>query len=112
MGCFSQHPISLFSIHKTLLRHSFILGSRTPIVSIRINRNATTRSKDTRHLNILRVHQADKVFHYDIHAIFMESTMIPEAEKIEFQALAFHHFNIRNIADTDFCKISLPGYGK
>ena len=111
MGVFLVTPIAvLFSIHQPMLRHAFILCIRTPVISIRINGNTTAWSKNACNFNIFRIHQANQVFHYNIHTIFVESTMIAKTEKVQFQALAFHHLYIRNITDTDFCKVRLPGY--
>ena len=101
----------LFVIHQSVFRHLLIFRSRTAIVSIRIDGNTSTRSKDAGHFNIFRIHQADKIFHNDIHTIFMESALATETEEIKFQALAFHHLHIRKIADTYLSKIRLSGNG-
>ena len=45
-----------FSIHQPMFRHVFILRIRTPIISIRINRNTTAWGKNTCNLNIFRIH--------------------------------------------------------
>lgn len=34
--------------------------------------------KEAAHFDIARIHELDKVFHYDIHAVFMEISMIAE----------------------------------
>ena len=57
----------LFVIHQSVFRHLLIFRSRTAIVSIRIDGNTSTRSKDAGHFNIFRIHQADKIFHNDSH---------------------------------------------
>ena len=49
----------------------------------------------------------NEVFHYDVHAILVESTMIAEAEQVEFQTLALYHLYVRNIADANLCEIWL-----
>ena len=57
MGVFIITPIAvLFSIHQPMFRHVFILRIRTPIISIRINRNTTAWGKNTCNLNIFRSH--------------------------------------------------------
>ena len=94
-----------------MLCHLLELRAGTSVIGIRINGDASARGEDTRHLNILRVHQMNEVFHYDVHAILVESTMIAEAEQVEFQTLALYHLDIGDIANTDFCKVRLPGYG-
>ena len=85
-------PFLLFPIHQPMFRHLFELRSRTTVIGIRIDRDASTRSKDSRDFDIFGVHQFNKVFHDDIYTIFMKSSMIAEAEKVEFQTFAFYHF--------------------
>ena len=94
-----------------MFRHLFIFRSGTSIVCIRVNGDAAARGENSRNLNIFVVHQTDKVFHYNVYAILMESAMITKTEKIKLQALALHHFHIGNIADADFRKIRLSRYG-
>lgn len=93
-----------------MFRHLLIFRSGTPIIRIRINGNATARGENPRNFNILGIHQANEVFHDDIHAILMKSAMIAKTEKVKFQALTLHHFHIGNVTDTDFRKIRLPRY--
>ena len=102
---------SSFTVHQTMLRHLLELRAGTSVIGIRINGDASARGEDTRHLNILRVHQMNEVFHYDVHAILVESTMIAEAEQVEFQTLALYHLDIGDIANTDFRKVRLPRDG-
>ena len=99
----------LLPIHQTMFRHLFELCSRTTVISIRINGNTTTWSKDSGYFNVFGIHQLYQIFHYNIHTIFMKGSMITETEKIEFQALAFYHFYIGNVADTYFRKVRLSG---
>ena len=104
-------PFLLFPIHQPMFRHLFELRSRTTVIGIRINRDASTRSKDSRDFDIFGGNQFNKVFHDDIYTIFMKSSMIAEAEKVEFQTFAFYHFYFRNVADTYFGKVRLSGNG-
>ena len=39
----------------------------------------------------------------------MKVAMVAEAEEIQFQALAFHHFHVWNVFDDDFPKVRLSG---
>ena len=94
-----------------MLRHLLELRAGTSVIGIRVDRDAATRGKDTCHLDILRIHQMNEVFHYNVHAIFVESSVIAEAEQIELQALALHHLDIGDIANTDFRKVRLPRNG-
>ena len=41
----------------------------------------------------------------------MKGSVTAKTEKVEFKALTFHHLHIRNIGDTDFCKVGLSGNG-
>ena len=91
-----------------ILSQFLVLCSRTTVIAIRINGNTATWSKDTRHLNVFRIHQFNQVFHDDVHTVFMKIAVITETEQIQLQALAFHHLHIRQVADTDFRKIRLP----
>ena len=87
----------LFVIHQSVFRHLLIFRSRAAIVSIRIDGNTSTRSKDAGHFNIFRIHQFNQIFHDNIHTILVEITMISETEQIEFQGLTLHHSLPRNI---------------
>ena len=69
--------------------------------------DATTRSEDSCNLDILRIHEADKVFHDDVYAVFMEVAMVAEAKQIEFQALALYHLHVRDVRDANLCKVWL-----
>lgn len=92
---------------ETLLCEFFEFCSRTAVIGIREYGDSTTRSEKTCYFNVFRVHQFDKVFHDFVYAILVEVSMITETEKIEFQALALDHFDVRDVADTDFSKVRL-----
>ena len=51
-------------------------------VGKRVYGNAAAGCEDAFDLDIFRVHEADEVFHYYIHAIFVKVAVIAEAEKI------------------------------
>ena len=72
-----------------------------------MDRNATTRGKETCHLDVLRIHQSNQVFHNNVYTIFMKSTMATKTKQIEFQTLALNHLDVRYIADTDLGKVGL-----
>lgn len=95
---------------ETLLCEFFEFCSRTAVIGIREYGDSTTRSEKTCYFNVFRVHQFDKVFHDFVYAILVEVSMITETEKIEFQALALDHFDVRDVADTDFSKVWLARY--
>ena len=95
-------------VHKTLGGHFFVFGTRTAVVCIGIDGNASSRGKYTRNLDILGIHQTDKVLHYLIHAVLVEIAVVAETEKIEFQAFGLHHLHVRDIGNAYFGKIRLP----
>ena len=103
---FASNGIQIVILHP-IFSHLLPLGSFSSIIGVRIYGNSTARSEDSCHLNILRIHQFDKVFHNLIHAIFVEISMIAETEKIKLQAFALHHLHVRNITDTNLSKIRL-----
>ena len=90
---------------------SLVFRTGTAIVRIRVYRDTSPRSKKSRDLDIFRVNQPYQVLHDDIYAVLMEISVIPETEKIQFQAFAFHHPDIGDITDDDFGKIRLSGDG-
>ena len=94
-------------IHESVLCKFLVLCSWTTIVSVWIDADATTRSKDARHLNILRIHETDKIFHDDIYAILMKVAMIAEREEIKLQALALNHSHVWHILNLYLCKVWL-----
>ena len=69
-----------------------------------------TRGEDAANLQISWIHQLNKVFHNDIHAILMKIAMVTETEKIKFQTLAFHHILTRNIINNYLSKIRLTRF--
>ena len=94
---------------ETLLGEALPFGAGTAVVGVRVYGNAAARGEETGDLDVFRVHQADQVLHDFVHAVFVEIAVVPETEKIEFQALALDHPAVRDIADADFSKIRLPG---
>lgn len=65
---------------KALFGSLFPLCTRLAVVSVWINGQTTARRKLAPYLDVLRIHQLDKVFHDDIDAIFMEVPMIAETK--------------------------------
>ena len=93
---------------ETLFGKFLVLGAWLAIVGVRPDVDATTRSEDTRHLDVLRVHQGYQVLHDDVDTILMEITMVAETEEIQLQALALHHLHVRDVADANLRKVRLP----
>ena len=65
---------------KALFCRLFPLCTRLAIVCVWIDGQTTARRKLTPYLDVLRIHQLDKVFHDDIDAIFVEVPMIAETK--------------------------------
>ena len=98
-------------IHHPVLHHFLIARFGIAVVTVRVNADTTTRSEYAPDLNVFRRHQCDKVFHDDINTVFVERTVIPEAEQIQFHTFAFHHPFVGNITDVYGCEIGLRGDG-
>ena len=80
------------------------------IVGKRNDRDAPAGIEIALHLNVFGIHQIHEVFHDDIHTIFMKITAVAKTKEIEFEALAFHHFDAWNVVDNDVSEIRLPGF--
>ena len=65
---------------KTLFCSLFPLCTRLAIVCVWVDGQTTTRRKLAPYLDVLRIHQLDKVFHNDIDAIFVEIPMVTETK--------------------------------
>ena len=96
---------------ETLTGQCFIFSPRTAVIGIRMDGYSSARREKTEHFYVLGIHQLDKVVHDHVDAILMEPAMVAETEKIQFQALAFNHPDVRDVADADLCKVRLAGYG-
>lgn len=92
---------------KTLLCSLLPFGSRLAVVGIRINGQTAARQEFAPNLNIFRLHQLDKILHNDIYAVFMEITVITEAEQVQLQRFAFYQTFVRYIRNVDGRKIRL-----
>ena len=67
---------------EALFGQLLVFGARTAVIAVRIDADAAARGKDTRHFDIFRVHQLDKVFHDDVDTVFMEGSVAAEAEEV------------------------------
>ena len=65
---------------KALFCSLFPLCTRLAVVCVWIDGQTTARRKLAPYLDVLRIHQLDKVFHDDVDTIFMEISMITEAK--------------------------------
>ena len=76
-----------------------------------MNGDAAARCELAEYFDVFRIHQGNEVFHDDVDAVFMKIAVVAEAEEVEFQGFAFHHFDVRDVADVDGGKVGLPGHG-
>ena len=67
---------------ETLFGQLFILGTHATIVGVGIDADAATGGEDPSHLDVPGIHQLDQIFHDDVHAVFMKSPMVAEAEEV------------------------------
>ena len=107
----SPLPASDVVVHEPVFGKLLILRARRAIVGKGVNAYPAARREDARHLYIFRVHQSHKVFHDDVHAVFVEVAVIAEAEKVQLQALALHHLLGRDILYAYLGKVGLPRDG-
>ena len=94
---------------ETLSGECLVVSPGPAVIDIGMDGYATSRGKQTKYLDVLRVHQPDEVIEDYIDTILVESAMVAETEKVEFQALALDHSDVGNIADPDLGEIRLPG---
>lgn len=89
----------------------FELGTCLAVIGKGMNGDAAARCEFAENFDVFRIHQCDQVFHDDVDTVFMEIAVVAEAEEVEFQGLAFHHLDVRDVADVDGGKVGLPGHG-
>ena len=65
---------------KALFGSLFPLCTRLAVVCVWIDGQTTARRKLAPYLDVLRIHQLDKVFHDDVDAILMEVPMVTETK--------------------------------
>ena len=101
----------LFVRSEPLLCQSLVFGAGTAIIGIRINGDSSTWSEKSRDLYIFRVHERDKILHYDINAILVKISVVTEAEKVELKAFALHHLDVRDVTYPYLREVRLPRNG-
>ena len=94
---------------KTLLLEGLVVSIR--VVGKGVDTDAAAGREDTRHLDVLGVHEADKVVEDDVDAVLVEIAVVAEREQIEFQRLGLHHALARDVGDDDSRKVRLPCFG-
>lgn len=78
------------------------------MVTVGIDGEASSGEEFAPDFYISWLQQVNQVIHDDIYAVFMEVTVIAEAEEVEFQGFAFYHEISGNVGDVDGGKIGLP----
>ena len=86
----------------------FPLCSFHPMVTVGIDGEASSGEEFAPDFYISWLQQVNQVIHDDIYAVFMEVTVIAEAEEVKFQGFAFYHEISGNVGDVDGGKIGLP----
>ena len=98
-------------IHHAVFGHFLVFAAGLAVIAVGIDAQTTTWKKLAPDFDVFWVHQFDEILHDDVHAIFVKTAVVSEAEKIELQALALHHFFLWHVADVNGCKIWLTGDG-
>ena len=93
---------------ETLPGQGLIIGSRTAVIGVRVDGNPSSGSKQAKHFYVLRIHEFDQVIHDYVDTVLMETSVVPEAEQVQFQALALHHPDVGDVADPYLSEIRLP----
>ena len=98
-------------VRKAFPRNIFPSCAGLAVVAVRVDGDAAAGRELAPHLDVLRIHERDQVFHDDVHAVLVEVAMVAEAEQVQLQALAFHHALARHIGDVDGGEVGLAGDG-
>jgi len=98
-------------VHHAVIGHLNVFGARLAVVAVRVDTEATAWKEFTPYFDVFGIHQCNEILHDDVHAVFMKSSVIAEAEEVKLQALAFDQLLIGNIAKVNCRKVGLTGYG-
>ena len=88
-----------------------VLGAGATVVRVGVDGDATPWGEKTAYLDVLGIHQFDEIFQDDIDAVLVEGPVVAETEKVNLEALALHHTEIRDVGDLDLCEVGLTGDG-
>ena len=78
------------------------------MVAVGVDGEAAAGKEFAPDFDVPGMEEVDQVVHDDIYAVFMEVTVIAEAEKVELQGFTFYHEISGNVGDVDGGKIGLP----
>jgi len=98
-------------IHHAVFGHFLVFAAGLAVIAVGIDAQTSTWEELAPDFDVFRVHQFDEILHDDVDTIFVKTSVIAEAEKIQLQTLAFHHFFLRHVADVNGCKIGLTRDG-
>ena len=82
---------------KSLPGKLFIFRAGSAIVAVGVDGNTAARQEFPPYFNVFRVHQANEVFHDDVHAVLVKIAVIAEAEKVQLERFALNHQLVGNI---------------
>lgn len=86
----------------------FPFCSLHPMVAVGVDGEAAAGEEFAPDFDVPGMEEVDQVVHDDIYAVFMEVTVIAEAEEVELQGFTFYHEISGDVGDVDGGKIGLP----
>ena len=78
------------------------------MVAVGVDGEAAAGEEFAPDFDVPGMEEVDQVVHDDIYAVFMEVTVIAEAEEVELQGFTFYHEISGDVGDVDGGKIGLP----
>lgn len=91
-----------------VLSKFFPLCSLHTVVAVGVDGEAAAGKEFAPDFDVPGMEEVNQVIHDDIDAVFMEITVIAEAEEVELQGFTFYHEISGNVGDVDGGKIGLP----
>ena len=101
----------LFVSGETLLGKFLVFCAWASVIGVGIYAYASAWSEYSSYFYILGIHKFNQILHNLVDAVFMEVSVIAEAEKIELERLALDHAHIRDVGYSDFSEIGLTRDG-
>lgn len=101
--------LTLLVCGEALFGKFFVLGARAAVVGVWEDGDAAARGEEAGNFDVFGIHEHNQVLHDLVDTIFVKIAVVTETEKIELETFALNHLDIRDIADTDFSEVRLPG---
>ena len=98
-------------VQEPVVGHLLVLGAWRAVVGIGIDADAAARREEADDLDVLGLHEADKVLHDGVHAVLVEIAVVAETEEVELQALGLHHQLGGQVVDAYLGEVGLSGDG-